>query len=132
MALTDRDNRSIPELLGDALSQLSKLISNEFALARAEMSDKAAQAGRAVALIGAGAVVAIPALVILLMALAEALVKAGLSTPLAYLVSGAGAAVISAILVGIGLGRLSGDALKPKVTLEQVRQDKVAAKEMVR
>jgi len=31
-----------------------------------------------------------------------------------------------------GLSRLSGDALKPSVTLDQVQRDKIAAKEMVR
>ena len=37
-----------------------------------------------------------------------------------------------AALIGIGLSRLSGDALKPAVTLEQVQRDKLAAREMVR
>jgi len=32
----------------------------------------------------------------------------------------------------MGLNRLSGDALKPKVTLEQMERDKIAAREMVR
>jgi hypothetical protein len=30
------------------------------------------------------------------------------------------------------LSRISGDALKPSVTLDQMQRDKVAAKEMVR
>ena len=41
-------------------------------------------------------------------------------------------ALISGALTGIGLSRLSSDALKPSVTLDQVRRDKVAAKEMAR
>jgi membrane protein implicated in regulation of membrane protease activity len=83
-------------------------------------------------LIGAGAVIMIPALVILLFAVAAALIRAGLSDPVAYLLTGLAAAVLSAILVWIGLSRLSGDALKPTVMLEQVNRDKLAAKEMVR
>jgi hypothetical protein len=43
-----------------------------------------------------------------------------------------GAALVSAALIGIGLSRLSGDALKPSVTLDQVQRDEVAAKDMVR
>lgn len=124
--------RSIPELLSDALAQLAKLISNEFALARAELSGKASQAARAVAMVGAGAVIMIPALVILLIAIAQWLVHSGLSEPVAYLVTGVGAAIVSGILLGIGISRLSGDALKPAVTIEQMRRDKVAAQEMVR
>lgn len=131
IAMNSSSNRSIPELFSDAVGQLAKLIGNEFELARAELSDKASQAGRAAAMIGAGAVILIPALVILLFAISSALIQAGLSDPIAYLITGAGAVVVSAILIGVGLSRLSGDALKPAVTIEQVQRDKLAAKEMV-
>ena len=129
--MTSPTERSIPELFGDAISQLAKLVGNEFALARAEMSEKAAQAGRAAAMIGAGAVVMIPALVVLLFAAASALVKSGVSDPVAYLCAGGGAAVLAVILIAVGLNRLSGDALKPSITLQQVEKDKMAAKELV-
>ncbi|GAC1476722.1 MAG: phage holin family protein [Bradyrhizobium sp.] len=125
-------SRSIPDLFSDAVGQLAKLIGNEFELARAELSEKARMVGNAAALIGAGAVVMIPALVLLLFAVAAALMHAGLSDPVAYLLTGAGAAGISAVLIWVGLNRLSGDALKPTVTLEQVKRDQMAAKEMVR
>jgi uncharacterized membrane protein YgcG len=125
-------SRSIPELLSEAMGQLARLVGNEFELARAEISQKASQAGRATAMIGAGAVILIPALVLLLFALAAALIRSGLSEPVAYLVTGLGAAIVSAALIAIGLNRMSGDALKPSVTLDQVQRDKIAAKEMVR
>jgi hypothetical protein len=114
------------------MAQLAKLIGNEFALARAEISGKAGQVGRAAAMIGAGAVVLIPALVLLLFAAATALIRSGLSDPVAYLCAGGGAAVIAGILIAVGLSRLSLDALKPSIILQQVERDKVAAKEMVR
>ena len=125
-------SRSIPDLFSDAVGQLAKLIGNEFELARAELSEKARMVGNAAALIGAGAVIMIPALVLLLFAVAAALIRAGLSDPVAYLLTGVGAAVLSAILIWVGLSRLSGDALKPTVTLEQVKRDQMAAREMVR
>lgn len=124
-------DRSIPELFGEAVGQLAKLVGNEFALARAELSEKMAQAGRAAAMIGAGAVIMIPALVLLLFAAAAALIRSGLSDSVAYLIAGGAAAVVAGALIAVGLQRLSGDALKPSVTLEQVRMDKLAAKEMV-
>lgn len=130
--MSSASNRSIPDLVSDAFAQLAKLVGNEFDLARAELSDKAAQVGRAAALIGAGAVIMIPALVLLLLAVAAALIRAGLSDPVAYLITGVGAAVVSGALIAIGLNRLSGDALKPTVTLDQVQRDKIAVKEMVR
>jgi hypothetical protein len=113
------------------MAQLAKLVGNEFALARAEIADKAGQAGRAAAMIGSGAVLMIPALIVLLFAAASALIKSGLSDPVAYLCVGAGAAVLAGILIAVGLNRLSGDAMKPSITLQQVEKDKMAAKEMV-
>ena len=125
-------SRSIPELASDAIGQLARLIGNEFDLARAELSEKAGQAGRAVSLIGAGAVILIPALVLLLFAAASALIRAGLSDPIAYLITGGVATVVAIVLIWIGVGRLSPDALKPSATLEQIEQDKLAAREIVR
>jgi hypothetical protein len=130
--MNSQSSRSIPELFSDAVAQLAKLIGNEFELARAELSEKANQAGRAAAMIGAGAVILMPALVLLLFAASAALIRSGLSEPVAYLLTGAGAVLVSAVLIATGLSRLSGDALKPSITLDQVQRDKVAAKEMVR
>jgi Putative Actinobacterial Holin-X, holin superfamily III len=132
IAMSSQSSRSIPELFSDAVGQLAKLVGNEFDLARAELSEKASQVGRAAALIGAGAVILIPAVVLLLFAVSAALIRGGFSEPTAYLLTGAGAALVSAALIGTGLSRLSGDALKPSAILDQVQRDKVAAKEMVR
>jgi Putative Actinobacterial Holin-X, holin superfamily III len=124
--------RSIPTLLSDILAQLAKLISNEFDLAKAEMSEKAGQVGRGVAMIGAGAIIMIPALVMLLFAAAAGLMHMGFSDPVAYLLTGIAAAIVAGGLVAIGINRMSGEALKPKMTIEQLQHDKAAAKEMVR
>jgi Putative Actinobacterial Holin-X, holin superfamily III len=129
--MATRTDRSIPELLSDVLGQLAKLIGNEFDLAKAELSDKASQVGRGVMMIGAGAVFMIPALVLILMAAAAALMHAGYSDPVAYLLTGGAAILVAASLIGVGISRLSGDALKPSMTLEQLQRDKVAAKEML-
>jgi hypothetical protein len=130
--MNSQGSRSIPELFSDAVGQLAELIGNELELARAELSEKVSQLGRATAMIGAGAIILMPALVLLLFAVAAALISAGLSEPLAYLVTGAGATLVSVALIGVGLSRLSGDALKPSMTLDQVQRDKIAAREMVR
>jgi putative superfamily III holin-X len=130
--MTPRADRSIPELLSDVLAQLAKLIGNEFDLAKAELSSKSGQVARAVAMIGAGAVVMVPALVLLLLAAAAGLMHAGFSDPIAYLIAGGGAVVLAGILIGVGVSRLSGDAVKPSVTLDQLQRDKIAAKEMMR
>src|ERR1700719_220903 len=111
IAMSSQNSRSIPELFSDAVGQLAKLVGNEFELARAELSEKASQVGRAAAMIGAGAIILIPALVLLLFAISATLIRGGFSEPIAYLLTGVGAALVSAAMIGIGLSRLSGDAL---------------------
>src|SRR5215218_3163900 len=111
------NGRSIPDLLSDAVSQLAKLVGNEFALARAEVSEKAKQVGRAAALVGAGAVIMIPALVLALLAVAAALRSSGFSDTMSYRLTGGGAIIVSMALIWVGINRLSGDALKPAVTM---------------
>src|SRR6202011_5909926 len=115
IAMNSPTSRSIPELFSDAVGQLAKLIGNEFDLARAELSEKASQVGKAAAMIGAGAVVLMPALVLLLFAVSAGLIRGGFSEPVAHLLTGAGAALASAALIAAGLSRLSGDVLKPSV-----------------
>ena len=130
--MTSPSDRSIPELFSDAFSQLAKLIGNEFDLTKAELSQKAGQVGRGVAMIGAGAVIMIPALVVLLFAAAAALMHAGLSDAMAYLITGGASGILAAALVFVGISRMSGEALKPSMTIDQIHQDQAAAKEMVR
>jgi hypothetical protein len=122
----------IPDLVNDAVGQLAKLVSNEFELARAELADKAMQAGRAAAMIGAGAIILMRALVVLLLAVAAGLMHAGMSDPVAYLLTALGALLIPGILIWVGVKRLTSDTLKPSMTIEQVQRDRQAAKEMVR
>ncbi len=125
-------SRSIPNLAGEVATQYAKLIGNELDLARAELSAKASQAGWAAAMIGIGAVILLPALVILLFAVASLLIRAGFSDAAAYGITGGAAAVIALILLVVGATRLSPKGLKPAATLKQVEQDRIAAMEMIR
>jgi hypothetical protein len=126
------DERTVSQLFGDSLSELAKLIQNEVDLARAELREKLAVVGGAIGFIAAGSILLIPALVLLLFAVASWLIILGLATPLAYLSAGVGAAVIALALVWVGVGRLSGDALKPTATIDQLERDKKMARGLVR
>jgi uncharacterized membrane protein len=126
------DHRSVSELLADAFAQLARLFRNEVDLARVELSQKASQAAGAAKFIAAGAVILIPAIVLILFAIGAELIELGLSAPLAYLIAGVGGAIVSGALIWLGLRRLSGDALKPSVTIDEIRRDATAAREMVR
>jgi uncharacterized membrane protein YqjE len=131
MSLSE-DSHTIAQLFGDAVEQLGKLVQNEVQLARAEMSEKVAQAGRGLAFIGAAAILLVPVLVVLLIALALWLVQMGMSPITSHLIAAAIGAAISLVLGLVGLHRLKADKLTPKVTIHQVGRDVAAAKELAR
>ncbi|MBI5262570.1 MAG: phage holin family protein [Bradyrhizobium sp.] len=127
-----QDFRTIATLMGDALSQFTKLFQNEIELAKAEFGEKARQVGTAAGMIAAGAMFVIPALVMALFALSAALISAGWSEPVSYLVSAVIAGLLAAILFAIGINRLDARTLAPNETMRQLDKDKNAVKEMVR
>lgn len=126
------DARSISRLFGDAFEQLSQLVQTEIRLARAELADKAAQAGMGLALLFGGVLLMVPALVLGLIALALFMVQQGMSPVAAHVLAGVVGAAIGGVLIMVGLGRLKPSALTPEVTIRQVQKDIAAAKEIAR
>jgi uncharacterized membrane protein YqjE len=126
------DLRAISKLFGNALSQFAKLFQNEVELAKAELGEKVQQIGQALGFIAAGAVLVMPALVMALFALSAALIAAGWSQPVSYLVSAILALLVAGVLFGIGVIRLSARRLAPHETMRQLEKDKTTVKGMVR
>jgi hypothetical protein len=77
MAVNDNP-RSISDIATDAVSEFTTLISKEAQLARAELSEKIADLALGFGLLAGGAVLLIPALIILLQAAVDGLIAAGL------------------------------------------------------
>ena len=126
------DARSLPQLLGDAFQQTSKLLQNEIDLAKAELAEKAGKVASSAALFVAGGLFVIPALTLALFALAAALVEGGWSQPVAYLLAAVLAAIVAAILFAVGINRLDARRVAPDETLAQLEKDKQLAKRIVR
>jgi len=122
-------SRSISDILASLARQVTGLIRNESQLARAEISEKIDKLTGAAVMIGAGAVLVLPALVILLQALVAALAERGWSPALAALLVGAATLALGAVLCVIGLNRLKAVSLIPQKTLNQIQQDVAAATE---
>jgi hypothetical protein len=78
-----------------------------------------------------GAVLMIPALVILLTALAAWLVEGGMEPAVAAGIVGGGTLLIGLILLSVGMKRLSADSLTPRATIDQLRNDAAMAKDQV-
>ena len=125
------DLRALSTLLGDTLSQFAKLFQTEVDLAKAELSEKMQRAGSAVGFIAGGAVLVIPGLVMALFALSAALIAAGWSPSVSYLLSAILALVIAAVLVAIGVNRLRPSNLAPRETIRSLEKDRDVVKGMV-
>jgi len=126
------DVRDIPRLFGDAVEQLGKLVRNEAQLAQAELSQKVTQAGIGAAYIAGAALLAVPVLVLALIALALWLGQHGVNPALAHLISAVVGLAISVVLAMVGKSYFTTENLKPKVTLRQVEKDVTAIQEMGR
>jgi len=102
------ETRSLPELLGGLASDISNLFRKEIQLAKAEASEKAADAMGGVTAIAIGAVLAIGALGVLLSAvvllLAAFLVSRGMDPTLSNALS---AIIVGVVVGGIGWGQIS-------------------------
>jgi Putative Actinobacterial Holin-X, holin superfamily III len=121
--------RSASDLFSAALSQVSHLARIEFQLARSEIAAKATEAGVAVGYLAAAAVLTIPGIVLLLMALSAFLVEIGMGVVAADLGAGAFGLLISALVGLIGFSKFKHEALFPDRTVNQLQRDSTAIKE---
>lgn len=125
------DMRAAPELLERAVRQASNLMSDEFALARAEVAEKMSMMARGATLIGVGALLIAPAVLMILLAISSLLIeKGGMEAWVANLVTGAGALIVGLLLAWVGAGRFAARRLAPRETLDEIRRDRAALREM--
>jgi len=125
-------NRSIADVLRDVIAQLTTLLRKETELARVELSENVSRAAIGLGLIVGGAVLLIPALVILLEAAVAALEQNGMRAPEATAIVGGCALVLGFILVAIGISRLRVKSLIPNKTIQQLQRDAATAKQQMR
>ena len=126
-----KEERSLGELFSELAGETSTLVRQEMQLAKVELGQKAAQAGREAAFIGLGGAVAHAGF---LAVLAAVILLVGEFIPvwLSALVIG-----LAAVAAGYFLSRQRLDALKqldptPRATVETLKQDKEWAKEQMR
>ena len=124
--------RSLASLFTDLISEVTQLFQTEIRLVRAEMNEKVSRVANSGALIGAGAVVMLPAVFVLLLAIVRWLEVAGMPEQWGLLIVGVGVAALGAILLMKGINNLKGSALVPQRTIEQVQADFSVAREHVR
>jgi hypothetical protein len=131
MALAD-NMRTVPELFTSVVSQLADLVRTEGQLARAEMSEKMTLAASGLGLIVGGAILLMPALVVLLEAAVAALVDNGIAPYWAALIVGGACLLLGLILLLIGVSWLRSGRLVPDKTIYQLQRDAATARSQVR
>ena len=128
--MTSMNLRPIPEIFTDVIGQLTSLVSKEGQLARSEISEKLNRALAGMALILAGAVLLIPALVILLQAAMAAMMENGMSPALAALITGGAALALGIVLALVGWSWIKPSALVPDRTIDQLQRDAAVARQV--
>ncbi|EDZ46823.1 conserved hypothetical protein [Rhodobacterales bacterium Y4I] len=115
--------------MSEALNNISSLIRNELALARAEVSENLNRAAVALGLIVGGVVVALTALNVLAAALSAGLTEAGMDPGWAALLVGLGFAAVAFGMIAKGTNDLKLSSLAPTRTAENVKRDAQSIKE---
>jgi uncharacterized membrane protein YqjE len=117
-----RNDASVGELVSRVATDLSTLVRQELALAKAEVKHEAGQAGKAAGMFGVGALAGVMTLVFLSVAALFGLVAAGLSTWLSALVIGVLWAVLGGIFVLLGAREVKSIGA-PERTIKTVKED---------
>jgi hypothetical protein len=113
------------------VSDLAFLLQTEIRLARAEIGEKLSSAANGGMLIGIGAVLLLPGIFVLLLAIVRWLEVAGLPDQWGLLLVGAVTVGIGVALALIGANSFKRSALVPDRTIEQLQADYTVAKEHV-
>jgi cation transport ATPase len=116
------ESRSIGELLRDLANDSTRLVRDELTLAKTEAQEKVSQVGSAVAMMAIGAVLAIPALVLILQAVVTVLSNF-MWDWVAMLLVGIVIALVGYLLVRKGQNDLSAGRLAPERTAANLRRD---------
>ena len=117
-----RMDRSLGELFSDLSQQTAELIRQEMRLAKAELSEKAADVGRHAMMIGAGIAFALAAVITLAGALTLLLVEVGVAPWLAAVIAAAAMAVTAFLLAQSGITALKNKSIAPVETMHSLKE----------
>ena len=113
---------SLGELFGHLTSDLGDLMRSEMELARVEVREEAAKAGKAAAMLGAGGLIAYLGFALVATAAAWGLAEV-IDAGWAFLIVGLVVGAIGAVLVLMGRDRLRDVQPVPEETVETLKED---------
>lgn len=124
-------DRSLSDLVGTLLGQMSTLFRKEVELARAEVGEKAGRAIGAAVPMAIGAALLFGALLVALLAAESGLVRLGLAVGWSRLLVAVLAGLLGLMLIRAGAARLAATNLIPQRAAEQLSRDAQLAKEQI-
>jgi uncharacterized membrane protein YqjE len=124
-------DRSLGDLFGNLTSELSELVRSEMELARVEIREEAAKAGRAAGLLSGGGLIAYLGLGLMAMAAAWGLAEV-IDAGWAFLIVGVVIAAIGAVLLMKGRDQLREVRPVPEETVETLKEDAQWARAQVK
>jgi Putative Actinobacterial Holin-X, holin superfamily III len=119
----DTDDRSLGQMFADLSRETRTLVQQEIQLAKTELLEKASLMKKGAAFIVGGALLAYSGLLAMVAALVLALIALGLPAWAAALLGAVVVAGAGYLLVRVGLGALRPEALKPRETIESLKED---------
>lgn len=114
--------KSLGELFKELVQEVTTLVRQEVNLAKTEMSQKAAQAGKHVAMMAAGGALAYAGLLAIIAALVLALIQLGLTWWLAALIIGVVVVAAGGLMVWSGMKALKQEDFAPRETLDSIEE----------
>jgi hypothetical protein len=127
-----QSDRSLGELFGDLARDMGTLVSQEVALARTQMTEKASRVGKDIAFLAVGGLIVYTGLLAIIAAVIVLLAQNGVSWWLSALLVGVFVTVIGYVIVQKGIAALKREDLAPRQTIESLKEDTQWAKEQIR
>jgi uncharacterized membrane protein YqjE len=119
--MTRQNERSVPEVLQDIVSNIQEIVRSEFRLAKTEIKEQVSKAAKPAATLAAGILLAFYALGFMLLTIVYALATV-ISAWLAALLVTAGVALAAVMLVTIGKERLK-QVKPPQKTIATLKEN---------
>jgi uncharacterized membrane protein YqjE len=127
-----QSERSLGELFAELSRETSTLVRNEVALAKTELTEKAARVGRDAAMVAMGGALAHAGLLTIVAAIVLLLASAGLAPWLAAVIVGLGIAGAGYAIAQKGLTALKHEDVTPRQTVASVKETAQWAKNQTR
>lgn len=129
---TQAQERSLGELFADLSRETSELVRHEVALAKAELSEKAARVGKDVGLISLGGALAYAGVLTLVAALVMGLAALGIDWWVSALIVGAVVLLAGYLSTQRGLTALKREQVTPTETMHTLKENAQWAKGQMR